>query len=402
MDVVLFCFTEKWWDWERLGFGGRTASIARELSRHPAVRSMLVVNTPTGLAARLVPGRTPTGSEVLGPGLRRAAEGCFVLDQTRLLPRERHDPLAFAVNGVLHDGELNRRIEGAMRAIGMREPVVWMAGPTVTKYAGNLDASLVAYDAVDEWLAHPSYSAISGSVAHGYDWIRSNADVVFAVTPTLARSFEGARPQVSVLPNAARVAGDESARGSEVAARLDTRGPRVGYVGVIQERFDAYLVRQVAAAMPDVSFVLVGPVLDERHVDDLRRMSNVRFAGKCRPEEVPHHLLTFDACILPHVDSELTRNMDPVKLHEYAFAGKPTVASDIPGLAADRAFVRTAREPCEWVAHLRDALSGAWKPSDRAVRDYRAANNWTARVDTALSVLADAARATMASAGRIA
>lgn len=387
MDLVFFCFTEKWWDWERGGFLGRSAMLARGFARHPLVRRMLVVDAPASFAAAAVrsSSRGVATARRLGE-VREAAEDVYVLDQERLLPRERHAALPYAVNGLLHDRALIARIQHALERLRMERPVVWLSGPTVAKYAVPLDPSAIVYDAVDEWLSHPKYASIAPAIEDGYRLIRGEADLVFAVTPVLGQRFDDARPTVEVLPNG--VDADAFSADCDEPERLrDVPHPRVTYLGVLEQRLDVGLLAEVAHRMPDVSFAMVGPVVDAGHLAPLRALPNVRLLGPCMPEEVPAFLKWSDACVMPHRDTELTRNMDPVKLHEYVASGRPVIASALPGISQPEHLVRRASGPGEWEARLREALSEDSRPDPTAVAEYVSANSWTGRVQTALETI---------------
>ena len=66
------------------------------------------------------------------------------------------------------------------------------------------------------------------------------------------------------------------------------------------------------------------------------RGANVWLAGQRPYRELPGLIAACDVCIVPHVRDELTATMDPLKLYEYAAAGKPvvsTVSSPNPAIA---------------------------------------------------------------------
>lgn len=384
IDVVLFCFTEKWWDWEDNGFAGRTASLARALTARSEVRRMLVVNTPTSAGRRIVGGLRRRGEPVAGaPGLVRVESDVFVLDHTRLLPRERHSRAAYELNGALHDRTLVTALERAVHLLEMPCPAVWMSGPTVMKYASAFSSrSPLVYDAVDEWLAHPRYVQMRSAVMRGYERIRAEADLVFAVTPVLARRFQGARPAVALLPNAA---GPFAPHEVCAPALSGVSRPVVGYVGALESRIDAVLMAAVADALADVSFVFVGPLMDALHFEQLRARPNVHFLPPCRASDVGSYLAGFDVCMLPHRDTQLTRSMDPVKLYEYIAARRPVVASALPGITHPSGFVTAVSGVEAWVAALRATLSSNDRPSRAAVESWARTNSWDARAQTALA-----------------
>lgn len=383
LNIVFFACYEKWWDWERLGFVSRTALLARGLAAHPAVRRLLVVDP----ASNVMRG-APKGGRSEGTTLTPVSDRVHVLDHSRLMPRETVLPASRAINARLHDEALVFDVMRRMDELDMDDAVLWLAGPLVAKYAQRFDDNVVVYDAVDQWLADPGQAHMRRQIAESYDIIRERADVVFAVSPTLAQAFGGARPAVHVVPNGVDVERFCEAHPvpDDVAA---LPAPRVGYVGVLQNRLDVGLIKTAAEAMPGVSFVFVGPVIDRAHFAPLNGVSNVHFLGPRSFEHVPAYVGSFDACILPHEQSELTTSMDPLKLYEYLAAGKPVVATELP-LNQPPDLVRAVAGAEAFVAALAEALDGRWRPSQASLRRYLAEATWSNRVDVVVGHLREA------------
>jgi glycosyltransferase involved in cell wall biosynthesis len=114
--------------------------------------------------------------------------------------------------------------------------------------------------------------------------------------------------------------------------------PIFGYVGVIDERLDLALVDGLAAARPDATIVLVGPVtkIDER---TLPRRENIVYLGKRGYDELPALLAGFDVALMPFALNEHTENISPTKTLEYLAAGCPVVSTAVPDVVADHADV---------------------------------------------------------------
>jgi glycosyltransferase involved in cell wall biosynthesis len=49
-------------------------------------------------------------------------------------------------------------------------------------------------------------------------------------------------------------------------------------------------------------------------------------------EEIPDYIAAADICILPAYKIDVMRNIVPIKMYEYMAAGKPVIATDLPGL----------------------------------------------------------------------
>lgn len=384
LDIVYLSCCEKWWDWEHNGFFSRPAKLAAALAAHPGVRRMLVVNAPSSTARLLKP-----GSE--GPprsGLAFVSSKVAVLDQVRFLPKERVSAPAYRLNGVLHESSLAQSIAASAAVLGMERPVLWLSGPLVARTALAFPDATVVYDAMDEWLALPEMARMRREIMRSYRLILQRADVVFGVSERLVRRFSGGRPKASLVPNAVD-AQRYREPGPEPEDLRAIPHPRVGYVGMLQDRIDVELVADVARRLPHANFIFVGPLLDAGHFEPLRGLPNVHLTGARPTQVVPDYLAAFDACILPHVDNELTRHMDPLKLYEYVAAGKPVVASDV-AFVQPAELVRRASDARTFAVCLAQALDGTWVPDTEVRRSHLETSTWRSRTDRMLTAVEEA------------
>ncbi len=99
----------------------------------------------------------------------------------------------------------------------------------------------------------------------------------------------------------------------------------------------------------------------------LRALPNVHLLGRRPYRDLPRYAKAFDVAVCPFVSSELTRNVDPVKLREYLSAGLPVVATGIPEAAAYAASCRLVSGPEEFLA----ACESAWRGDSAALRRAR-------------------------------
>ena len=108
--------------------------------------------------------------------------------------------------------------------------------------------------------------------------------------------------------------------------------PRLGFFGVIDERFDVPLLAAAADARPDWQFVMVGPVVK---IDPaaLPRRPNVHYLGQQCTGELPAFLAGWDVALLPFARNDSTKYISPTKTLEYMAAGKPIVSTPIADVA---------------------------------------------------------------------
>ena len=133
----------------------------------------------------------------------------------------------------------------------------------------------------------------------------------------------------------------------------------------------APLLRELAAARPDLRIVLVGPSsLDPAATADLAS-AGVQLLGPRPYHQVPAYLQHADVVIVPHVVSPFTESLDPIKAYECAAAGRPTVATPVAGFRAMGPPVTTADRD-DFAAAVSVALaSGSVRPTVGAVPSWQ-------------------------------
>ena len=98
--------------------------------------------------------------------------------------------------------------------------------------------------------------------------------------------------------------------------------PRLGFFGVIDERFDIEIARHRGRARPDWHFVMIGPVV-KIDPESLPQRPNIHYLGAKNYEELAAYIAGWDVALLLFADNESTRFISPTKTPEYLAAGKP-------------------------------------------------------------------------------
>jgi glycosyltransferase involved in cell wall biosynthesis len=164
----------------------------------------------------------------------------------------------------------------------------------------------------------------------------------------------------------------------EAADLAKVPAPRLGYIGVIDERLDYDLIRRLAAANPESSVVMIGPVVK---VDPagLPRASNIHYLGARDYLALPYYLAGFDLCLMPFALNEASRYINPTKTLEYLASGKPVLSTPVRDVARQFAEVVTVASPEDFPEAARSVLSGA-RPDREKGLDVARSSSWEATV----------------------
>ena len=237
-------------------------------------------------------------------------------------------------------------------------PLHWYYSPMFREVAAGLPSSGVVYDCMDE------LSAFAGAPPALRVWeseLLAAADVVFTGGVSLYESKRLRHPRVFPFPSSVDVEHFRTARGGlpEPEAHAGVGRPRIGFAGVIDERFDVPLMAEVARLRPAYAFVVVGPVV-KISPDVLPGAHNIHYAGMQPYADLPRFFANWDVACLPFARNDATRFISPTKTPEYLAAGRPVVSTSITDVVrtyGENGLVQIADEPAAFAAALDRALA---------------------------------------------
>jgi glycosyltransferase involved in cell wall biosynthesis len=254
-----------------------------------------------------------------------------------------------------------------LQEAGVRSPDVLLYTPMALDVAEALAPTRLFYDVMDD-LA--SFKGAPDGLVLRHRRALAEAAVVFAGGRSLHRSVQQYRSGPSLLfPSG--VEASHFARSRSLRTRRDR--PVAGYVGVIDERVDLDLVRDLAAELPDWTIRMVGPVT-KIDVAELPRSDNLEYPGRAAYEELPRVLAGFDVALMPFALNDATRSISPTKTLEYLAAGLPVVSTRVPDVVADhRGAVALADDARAFARACREAAGE--RPEARVARSRRVARD---------------------------
>ena len=276
--------------------------------------------------------------------------------------REEIDEAVLALLGEALDGPLGRRFSHAVH---------WLYTPQMeTQLAAFPEAAAVVYDCMDE-LTRFAYAP--PELARRERRLLQRADLVFTGGHELYLSKRQRHSNVHFFGCGVDFEHfNRAARGGAVPPDLAfIPSPRLGYVGVVDERLDYDLLGSLARENPDWSLVLIGPVVK---VDPaaLPRPANAFYLGARGYETLPSYLAGFDVCLMPFALNAATRFINPTKTLEYLATGLPVVSTPVRDVVHNFGDVVHIAARGDFSACVRRVLAGERFDAERGLATARA------------------------------
>ena len=282
---------------------------------------------------------------------------------------------------------LTRIIDSVVADYGVTRYHSWYYTPMFLPETRHLKPELVVFDCMDELsafkFAPPELIALERELL-------AKADVVFTGGPSLYAAKKDKHHNIHCFPSSIDYAHFAKAR-AHLKDPEDQRAagrPRVGFFGVIDERFDAELLRETARMMPGVHFVMVGPVVK---IDPatLPQAPNIHYMGQRDYSDLPAFISNWDVAMMPFALNESTRFISPTKTPEYLAAGRPVVSTPVTDVVHTYgdfrkvAIVRSARQFKAAIEEFLEDGPEGWGEVDA----YLAGMSWQKTVEDMVAVI---------------
>lgn len=253
----------------------------------------------------------------------------------------------------------------------------WYYTPMALTFSRHIEPGLTVFDCMDELSAFKF-------APDELRWLESElferADVVFTGGHSLYESKKKQHHNTHCFPSSIEKEHFALARTPcEPVDQAVITGPKIGFYGVIDERFDIELIRGIADARPGWHIVLIGPVvkIDPAH---LPKNKNIHYLGARSYDQLPGYLSGWDVALIPFVLNDSTRFISPTKTPEYLAGGKPVVSTPIRDVVSpygENSLVSIGKNAAEFVAAIdrimADSEKGAWLEK---VDKFLADNSW--------------------------
>jgi glycosyltransferase involved in cell wall biosynthesis len=276
-----------------------------------------------------------------------------------------------------------QQILAVARQIGIESPLLWLNSHFARPMAGQMGERGLIYDITDDWIAFGQSDALRQRITELDTDLCRLADCTIVCSARLFELKKSLAKRLELVPNGVDAAHYARVKSSETAHPItrDWKKPVLGYTGSIHpDRVDVGLVAALAQEFSQGTVALVGPdMLPAAQRERLKQFPNLVLSGPLPYSQIPDAMRAFDVCITPHVETDFTQSLNPIKLWEYLAAGKPIVSTDVAGFRDYPELVKIASGAPAFVAACREALQG----DDLSVRRQAIAqnNSWESRLN---------------------
>ncbi|MGI9649923.1 glycosyltransferase [Chryseobacterium sp. RLHN22] len=223
--------------------------------------------------------------------------------------------------------QVQNLIQNLISEYNIESYISWYYTPMALQFTDQLAPEIIVYDSMDE------LSAFRFAPPHLIELeneLFRKADVVFTGGYSLFQAKKNRHQNIHAMPSSIDKHHFEQARvpQSDPYDQESISHPRLGFFGVIDERFDIDLLRNVAHLRPGWQFVIIGPVV-KIDKSDLPQGHNIHYLGPKSYTELPTYIAHWDIALILFALNESTEFISPTKTPEYLAAGKPVISTAI-------------------------------------------------------------------------
>jgi len=228
--------------------------------------------------------------------------------------------------------------------------ICWYYTPMALAFSNHLVPQAVVYDCMDELSA---FKFAPPKLRELEKELLERADLVFTGGVSLFEAKKHLHKNIYPFPSSIDKEHFQQARHlvSDTDDQRNIPHPRLGFYGVVDERFDLALLDGVSEARPDWHFIILGPVVKIDQAT-LPRRNNIHYLGSKSYQQLPSYLSGWDIAFIPFARNESTRYISPTKTPEYLAAGKPVISTSIRDVVNPYAInnlVKIGDEPQQFI-----------------------------------------------------
>lgn len=209
----------------------------------------------------------------------------------------------------------------------IKADVIWYYTPMALNFTSKIKAQVVVFDSMDELSA---FKFAPQNLLQKEEELFQKADIIFTGGNALYEAKKHRHHNIHSFPSSIDKGHFLKARrtGEDLQDQKDIGFPRLGFYGVLDERFNIDLLREIAFKKPEWNFIIIGPVV-KISPEELPKAGNIHYLGSKDYSELPDYIRHWDVAMNMFALNESTKFISPTKTPEYLCAGLPVISTSI-------------------------------------------------------------------------
>lgn len=284
-------------------------------------------------------------------GVKEEKEGLYVYTPFPLLPFGNY----FISVNYLNQAILSFALKRLIKRMGFKDVLLWLYSINSSPLLKKMNEKGSVYYCIDDFSSEINIPKRKRAMLFLEDSALRNADIVFACTRALASDRKNRRPDLHFIRNGVDFFAFDAKEDMPVPFDLkDILSPRIGFVGTLDSRIDAGLIRFLAENKKEWQIVFIGKNLNRQQ--DFKGYPNIHLLGSKNHSSLPAYIMAMDACIIPYRTDGFHAYIFPLKTLEYLACGKPIVSTYLPEMEEFRDVVKLSRDKEDFMRNIELAL----------------------------------------------
>lgn len=256
------------------------------------------------------------------------------------------------------------------------------------RFALNKNTKLI-YDCMDDEKEFPGVMNIVQYNPLIEKKLLHRADFILCTSEYLKQkliSRNGISKEIFIVPNGTGLPTNQYIEQlTEPFQMIESLDNVILYIGAIAPWFDFNSILYALDSDKSLNLVLVGPI----HNVTIPIHPQIHALGSCEHRYIYALMKRAKILTMPFVVNELIRSVNPVKLYEYIFSGKPIIASryDETEKFQNYAYLYSSKEEYLEIIEMIKANSYVNKQTLEKAVDYAKSNTWGERTNKIKKIL---------------
>lgn len=243
----------------------------------------------------------------------------------------------------------------------------------------------VIYDCMDDTLEFP-YTKKYKNLYHFREETEcelvNNANFVFCSSEWLAKTITNrynVKRRINVVNNA--ISDSFTGLSKTVSTQHDT--PTLTYIGTISEWFDFDLILHALEKYPQIEVRLYGPI----RTPYIPSHERLKIMGSISHDKIIDTMNEASGLIMPFVVNDLILSVNPVKLYEYIYSGKPIAAVKYGETEKFAEHVTLYETKEDFYRFIETCILKSYKPNATKMRTFALSNTWSKRGNEIVKII---------------